>query len=377
MKIEFYRHNIGSKEKESVIRTLDSVFLTSGEVVNKFEHDLARYVGAQYCVGLMSGTAALHLSLLALNVCRGDEVITTPMTFVATSTAIMHTGAKPVWVDVEEDTGNLNVDLIEGAVTERTKAIIPVHLYGQMCDMKKIRQIADKYGLFIIEDAAHALESERDGVRVGQLGDAACFSFYATKSITSGEGGAVTTNSKDLAERIRVLRLHGMNKEAAERYTEEYKHWDLLELGWKYNMSDIQAALLIPQRGKVRQYWKRREYIYNRYLNAFSPVKNVDFPKLYANARSGYHLFTIWVDPKRRDNILKRLQQKGVGVAVNYRSINLLTKLQSVFGRGDGSFPVAERIGNSTISLPLYPRLTEDEIDYVIRTVKEVATRTV
>ncbi|MBW1715454.1 MAG: DegT/DnrJ/EryC1/StrS family aminotransferase, partial [Deltaproteobacteria bacterium] len=204
-----------------------------------------------------------------------------------------------------------------------------------------------------------------------------CFSFYATKSITSGEGGAVTTNSKKLAENIRILRLHGMNKEAAERYTEEYKHWDLLELGWKYNMSDIQAALLMPQLAKVEQYWKRREYVYRRYLKALSSVKDVDSPKLYANAKSGYHLFTIWVDPKRRDDILKRLQQKGVGVAVNYRSINLLTKFRKMFGKGEGSFPVAERIGNSTISLPLYPRLTEDEIDYVIRTVEEVATRTV
>jgi len=168
-----------------------------------------------------------------------------------------------------------------------------------------------------------------------------------------------------------------MNKEAAERYTEEYKHWDLLELGWKYNMSDIQAALLMPQLAKVEQYWKRREYVYRRYLKALSSVKDVDSPKLYANAKSGYHLFTIWVDPKRRDDILKRLQQKGVGVAVNYRSINLLTKFRKMFGKGEGSFPVAERIGNSTISLPLYPRLTEDEIDYVIRTVEEVATRTV
>ncbi|MBW2340004.1 MAG: DegT/DnrJ/EryC1/StrS aminotransferase family protein [Deltaproteobacteria bacterium] len=166
MKIEFYKHNIGSEEKESVIRVLDSVFLTSGEVVDEFECNLAHYVGAHYCVGLMSCTAALHLSLLALNIGPGDEVITTPMTFVATSTAIIHCGAKPVWVDVEENTGNLNADLVENAITENTKAILPVHLYGQMCDMRRIRQLADKHGVFVIEDAAHALESERDGVRV-------------------------------------------------------------------------------------------------------------------------------------------------------------------------------------------------------------------
>jgi dTDP-4-amino-4,6-dideoxygalactose transaminase len=307
-----------------------------------------------------------------LGIGPGDEVITTPMTFVATSTAIMHCGAKPVWVDVEEDTGNLNVDLVEKAITENTKAILPVHLYGQMCDMRRIRQLADKHELYVIEDAAHALETERDGVRVGQLADTACFSFYATKSITSGEGGAVTTNSEKLAEKIRILRLHGMNREAAERYRERYKHWDLIELGWKCNMNNIQAALLIPQLEKVEEYWNRREFVYNRYLEAFSNMKKVDSPKLYANAKSGYHLFTIWVDPLKRDQILKGIQQRGIGVAVNYRSINLLTRFQKMFGKGEGSFPVAERIGNSTISLPLYSRLSDYEIDYVIRAVGDV-----
>lgn len=372
MKIEFYKHNIGPEEKESVGRVLDSIFLTTGQTVRNFEGELAAYVGARHAVGVTSCTAALHLSLLALNVGSGDEVITTPMTFVATSTAIIHAGAKPVWVDVEKETGNINVDLIEEAITEKTKAIIPVHLYGQMCDMQRIRKIADKHGLFVIEDAAHALESERDGIRVGQLADTACFSFYATKSITSGEGGAVATNSKKLAEKIRILRLHGINKEAAERYTKRYERWDLLELGWKYNMSNIQASLLIPQLKKVEQYWKRREYIYKRYRDAFSELEKINLPKPYANSKSGYHLFTIWVDPKKRDIILKGLQKKAIGVAVNYRAINLLTKFQRIFGKDRESFPVAERIGDSTISLPLYPKLKEDEIDYVVTSLKEI-----
>ncbi|MCK4828831.1 DegT/DnrJ/EryC1/StrS family aminotransferase [bacterium] len=372
MKIEFYKHNIGPEEKQSVNKILDSVFLTTGEAVDQFERDLAHYVGAQYCVGLMSCTAALHLALLALNVGPGDEVITTPLTFVATSTAIIHAGAKPVWVDVEEETGNINVDLIEEAITEKTRAIIPVHLYGQMCDMQRIRKIADKHGLFVVEDAAHALESERDGIRVGQLGDAACFSFYATKSITSGEGGAVVINSHELAEKIRILRQHGINKEAADRYTKEYEHWDLLELGWKYNMSDIQAALLIPQLRKVEHYWKRREYIYKKYRNAFSKLRNIEMPEVYPNSKSGYHLFTLWVEPTKRDVILKRLQEKGIGVAVNYRAINLLTKFQQLFAKGRGSFSVAERIGDSTISLPLYPKLKDSEVDYVIDSLKDI-----
>lgn len=376
MKIEFFRHNIGFEEKQSVNNILDSVFLTTGEAVDQFERDLAHYVGAQYCVGLMSCTAALHLALLALDVGSGDEVITTPMTFVATSTAIIHAGAKPVWVDVEKHTGNFNADLIEDAITEKTKAIIPVHLYGQMCDMKKIRMIADKYNLVVIEDAAHSLESAREGIRVGQLADVACFSFYATKSITSGEGGAVATNSKELADKIRILRQHGINKEAADRYTKKYEHWDLLELGWKYNMSDIQAALLIPQLGKAEQYWKRREYIYNKYRNAFSKLRNLDMPEVYPNSKSGYHLFTLWVEPTKRDVILKKLQEKGIGVAINYRAIHLLRKFKDLFQKKRGSFPVAERIGDSTISLPLYPKLKDNEIDYVIASVKEILALT-
>jgi dTDP-4-amino-4,6-dideoxygalactose transaminase len=273
---------------------------------------------------------------------------------------------------VEKETGNINVDLIEGAITENTKAIVPVHLYGQMCDMKRIRQVADKYRLFVVEDAAHALESERDGIRVGQLSDAACFSFYATKSITSGDGGAVTTNSKELADSIRILQLHGMNKGAAERYTDEYNHWDLLEIGWKYNMTNIQASLLIPQIRKIQQYWNRREQIYTKYRDAFIKLTDLDMPELYPNSRSGYHLFTVWTKPAERDIVMKKLQEKGIGVAVNYRAIHLLTKFVQLFGKTRGSFPVAESIGDSTITLPLYPKLRDNEIDYIVTSLKEI-----
>ncbi|MBI4680392.1 MAG: aminotransferase class I/II-fold pyridoxal phosphate-dependent enzyme [Nitrospirae bacterium] len=188
MKIEFYKHNLGKDEKNKVMECLDGIFLTTGSYVSEFENKLASYLNLQYAVGLTSCTAALHLSLLALGIGEGDEVITTPMTFIATATAIIHTGANPVFIDVERDTALMDPDKIESAITERTRAIIPVHLYGQMCDMKKIKKIAEKYNLKIIEDAAHCIEGEREGIKPGQLGDVACFSFYATKNITSGEG---------------------------------------------------------------------------------------------------------------------------------------------------------------------------------------------
>ena len=217
MKVEFYVHNVGEAEKRSVLECLDGLFLTTGERVAEFEKRLSEYLGVPHSVGLTSCTAALHLALLALGIGPGDEVITTPMTFIATATSIMHTGAVPVFVDVEPATGLIDPARIESAITPRTRAILPVHLYGQMCDMRTIRAIADRHGLTIIEDAAHCLEGRRDGIGPGHLSDVACFSFYATKSITSGEGGAASCRDREIADRIRMLRQHGMSKEAADR----------------------------------------------------------------------------------------------------------------------------------------------------------------
>jgi len=221
-KIEFFKHCINKSDIERVSRILRSVFLTTGKEVEEFEQNFSEYIGQRYTVGVTSCTAALHLSLIVLGIGSGDEVITTPMSFCATANAILQAGAQPVFVDVEEDTGNLNTELIESAITENTKAIIPVHLYGQMCDMKSIKESAKKYNLKIIEDAAHAIEASRDGIRVGQVSDTACFSFYPTKSITSGEGGAVSTDNREMAENLKMLRFHGIDKAAADRYTKHY-----------------------------------------------------------------------------------------------------------------------------------------------------------
>lgn len=231
MKVEFFKHNIGPEEIRKVTEVLNSVFLTTGNVVGEFEAKFSDYLGCSHAVGVTSGTAALHLALLACGIGPGDEVITTPMSFVATANAILHAGADPVFVDVEPQTGNIDADLIEEAISEKTKAILPVHLYGQMADMKQVKAIADKHCLTIIEDAAHCIEGERDGVRPAQLSQAACFSFYATKNITSGEGGAISTNDETISEKLRRLRLHGIDKSAAERYTKKYQHYDMTLLG--------------------------------------------------------------------------------------------------------------------------------------------------
>ena len=371
MNVEFYKHNVGEEEKQKVLECLDGIFLTTGAYVADFEKNFAAYLNNKYAIGLNSCTAALHLSVLALGVGPGDEVITSPMTFIATATAIMHTGARPVFVDVEKNTGLLDPEHIEGAITDKTRAIIPVHLYGQMCDMKQIRQIADRHNLKIIEDAAHCIEAERDGVVPGQLGDMACFSFYATKNITSGEGGAVVTSSEDLANKVRLLRTHGMSKEAADRYSGIYQHWDMITCGWKYNMDNIQAALLLPQLEKIDLLWKERERVYQEYLHYLKQIKQVDWPEIVSGSKSAYHLFTIWVAPEQRDVMLHELGSQGIGVAVNYRAIHLLTYFTKVFGFKRGDFPIAESIGDRTISLPFWTRLGTPQIEYVCRSIKE------
>lgn len=371
MKIEFFKHNIDEKDVERITEVLNSIFLTTGNVVRDFETEMSSYLSCSQVIGITSCTAALHLCMLAWGIGKGDEVITTPMSFCATSNAVIHAGAKPVFVDVEKETGNINAELIEASITKNTKAIIPVHLYGQMCDMKRIKEIADRHGLIVIEDAAHCIEGIRDGIRVGQLGDAACFSFYATKNITSGEGGAIATNDGDKAEVLRMLRLHGIDKGAADRYTKTYQHWDMPILGWKYNMDNLQAALLLGQLARIDDLWSKRETVASKYEAAFSGIEELGLLQPLPGLKHARHLFTIQAPGGMRDALLYALQERGIGVAVNYRAIHLLNYYRKTFGFKEGDFPIAEEIGNRTLSIPLYPKLTHAESDYIIKAVKE------
>ena len=372
MKVEFFRHSVDDADIANVAGAMRETFLTTGRRVRQFESDLAAYCRRRRAVGVSSATAGLHLALIALGVGAGDEVITTPMSFVATANAVLMTGAVPVFVDVKPETGNIDPGAVEVALTDRTRAILPVHLYGVMCEMGALATIARSRGLRMIEDAAHALESSRDGLRPGELSDAAVLSFYATKSITSGEGGAIVTDDDQLAERLGRLRLHGITKSAADRHAGPYRHWDMEELGYKCNLTNIQAAMLEGQLRKADAMRRRRERIAARYGEALAGVDGLGVPSVPAGALSGRHLFTIWVDPQHRDRVLGELGKRGVGVAVNYRPIHLAKYYRERFGYCKGAFPAAERIGASTISLPFYPKLTDAEIDYVIATVRDV-----
>jgi UDP-4-amino-4-deoxy-L-arabinose-oxoglutarate aminotransferase len=369
--VAFYRHHLGDAEKARIVAALDDPILTTGRATREAEQRLATYLDVPHVVCLDSCTAALHLALVASDIGPGDEVIVPAMTFVATATAVLMCGATPVFADVDPVTACMTPATTEARLTPRTRALIPVHLYGLLCDMEGLRALADRHGLQLIEDSAHCLEARRGVVRPGSLGDAACLSFYATKNITCGEGGALATHDAELAERVRRLSLHGMTTSAYERYHRAYRHWDVPQWGWKYNLDNLRASLLLPQIERLDERWSRRQQIARRYESAFEPLDGVEFPRVTHASWSARHLFTIWVDPARRDEILDGLQRRGVGVAVNYRAVHKLTWFAENGACPPGGLPVSESIGERTISLPLYPQLTAEDMDHVIHAVAE------
>jgi UDP-4-amino-4-deoxy-L-arabinose-oxoglutarate aminotransferase len=390
-RVEFYRHQLGEDEASSWRGVLDTLFLTLGPQVAGFEQDLGRYlvrgregatgdgVTPPHVVGTNACSTGLLIALRALDVGPGQEVITTPMTFAATANAILHLGATPRFVDVEPATGLLDPAAVRAAVGPKTTGILPVHLYGQLADMKALRAIADAKGLFIVEDSAHGMEMERDGVRPGDLSEAAVFSFYATKNLTCGDGGAVATRDAKIAERLRRLRNHGVTKAATERHGSQYQHWDLAELGYKANLTDLDAALLRPQVPQLDAKRARREALSARYEAQLreriadlrgAPAAGHGVPWLVERrGKSTHHLFTMHARPGERDALLSKLGAAGIGTAVNYRAIHLLTYLTKLLGIPRGSLPVAEEIGDRTLSLPMYPTLPEADQDRVVEAV--------
>ena len=371
MKVEYFKHNIDEMDIARVNDVLRSLFITSANVTKEFERKLREYLGLEHCLAVSSCSGALVLSLAALGIKPGDEVITSPLSFVSTAHAICHLGARPVFVDVEETTGNMNAELLEAAITSKTRGIIPVHLYGTMCDMRRIREIADKYDLVVVEDAAHCLEGKRDGVGVGELSDTACFSFYATKNITSGEGGAVVCRDSGLAEVIGRLRLHGLSADAASRYSGDFKQYEVRELGWKNNMSDMQSALLLGQLEKIEERLMRREELCGVYEDKLGGM-GVEYMMLPSGVKGARHIFAALLDD--RNNAIKFMESRGIGVSVHFYPIHLFEYYRKHFGYMTGDYPVAEGISSRCMSLPLYPNLRDDEVLYVCGALEEFVT---
>lgn len=375
--LHFHRAWLGPEEEEEIISTLRSSWLTTGPRTKRFEQEFARFAKAKYAVAVTSCTAAMHLALTALEIGPGDEVITSPMTFASTANVIVHRGATPVFVDAEPGTLNIDPNKIEERITRKTRAIMPVHFAGRPCEMNAIMRIARRHKLAVIEDAAHALESEYKGRKIGSISDATAFSFYATKNITTGEGGMVTTNRKSLAEKMQVLSLHGLSKDAWKRYSESgFAHYDVIYPGYKYNMFDIQAALGLCQLAKIDDFWKRRKNYTEIYDQAFKEVPEIIPLVKEGDIKHAYHLYVILVKTEEltvsRDVILKEIQAKGIGVGVHFRALHLHPFYRKTFGFRRGQFPVAEYASDRVISLPLYPKMEEWDVNKVINTVKKI-----
>jgi dTDP-4-amino-4,6-dideoxygalactose transaminase len=368
---------IGEEEIAEVCATLRSGWIGTGPKVRRFEELFRDYTGTRHAVAVNSCTAALHLSLLVSGVGSGDEVITSPMTFCATANAILHAGARPVFVDVDPDTMNLDPAAVAAAVTPRTRAIVPVHLAGRPCPMDEIQALAARHGLLVIEDAAHCIEGRYRGRKIGAISPLTCFSFYVTKNMTTGEGGMVTTDSDELAAKLKMYALHGMTADAWHRFCDKgYKHYQVVFPGFKYNMTDMQAALGLHQIGRLEAHLRRRHQIWRRYDAAFAdlPVR-IPSPSDPATVHAR-HLYTLRVLPdrccKQRDDVLQELHALGIGTGVHYTALHLHPYHRETFGYREGMFPHAEKIGATTLSLPLSAKLTDEEVDRVIEGVHEV-----
>ena len=368
---------IEQSEIDEVVASLKSGWLGTGPKVHQFEEMFKKYKRVKYAMALNSCTAALHLSMITIGIKPGDEVIVPTMTFAATANAVIHAGGKPVFVDCEKDTMNIDAEDIERKITHKTRAIIPVHFAGRPCRMDRIVDIAERHNLKIIEDSAHAIEAEYKGKKTGTFGEIGCFSFYVTKNIVTGEGGMAVTNNEDYANKIKILGLHGMSKDAWKRFSDEgYKHYQVVYSGFKYNMMDIQAAIGIHQLPRVEKYWKRRKEIWNRYNKAFKNLRVFTPAAVEPNTKHAYHLYTLLIDIDKlkinRDQFLDEMTKRNIGVGVHYIALHLHPYYQKTYGYKRGDFPIAEWISDRTVSLPLSAKLTDKDVDDVIEAVTEI-----
>jgi dTDP-4-amino-4,6-dideoxygalactose transaminase len=368
---------IDEDEIEEVVSCLRSGWIGTGPRVAEFERRFAAYKGAAHAVAVNSCTAALHLSILAAGIGPGDEVITTPLTFCASVNAIIHAGATPVLADVDPRSMNIDPECVKARITPRTKAILPVHFAGRACDMDPLCALADAHGLTIIEDCAHAIETEYHGRKAGCFGDFGCFSFYVTKNVITGEGGLILARRPEHAARLKVLALHGMSSDAWKRFGDEgYKHYLVTEAGFKYNMMDLQAALGLRQLEKVERYWLRRQEIWARYMTELADLPLTLPAPVEEGTRHAYHLFSVLVDGKRagitRDAFLTAMTGQKIGVGVHYLSLPEHPHYQGRFGWAPDEWPNARDIGRQTVSLPISARLTDEDVGDVIAAVRHI-----
>ncbi|MCC6651483.1 MAG: DegT/DnrJ/EryC1/StrS aminotransferase family protein [Candidatus Eisenbacteria bacterium] len=378
----FGRPLIGEEEIDEVVDTLRSGWIGYGPKSIRFEEDFAAYTRANHALSMNSATAALHLALIGAGVGRGDEVITTPLTFTATANVIAHVGARPVFVDVDERTQNIDVSRIEAAITPRTRAIMPVHMCGWPCDMNAIREIAARHGIPVVEDAAHATEAWYEGEKIGSMSEFTAFSFYATKNMTTAEGGMLTVRDQKAHDRIKALRLHGLDKDAWKRYSPGgFLPYETIEPGYKYNMNDIQASMGLHQLARLEANLRVRQDIWQQYDEAFAGMDGLVTPAVHdsTSTRHARHLYTLRVMPEQfgcdRMQLINALGAENIGSGIHFIPVHLHRWHRDTYGTGRGDFPVAEAIGDTTVSLPLSAAMTVEDTQDVVAAVRKIAAR--
>lgn len=395
--IPFSRPLLGPEEREEVLRVLDSGWLTTGPLTRRFEEEFQKYMGCEHAVAVGSCTAAMHLSLVALGIGGGHEVITTPFTFPATANVIIHTGAAPVFVDVEAETGNLDVNKVAEIIQARyrydrfrrelvnretgmvLKGFLPVHYAGHPCNLVVLKELAEEFSLVIVEDAAHALGAELKGVKAGCWGTAGCLSFYPTKNITTGEGGMVVTNDPELAHRVRIQSNHGITRDSWSRYGEENVWcYDVIAPGFKYNMTDLQAALGIHQLARLPEFLMMRETLAGRYDVAFEQIPGLRPLQVRSDVRHARHIYPVVVQREiveiSRDELIHALKARGIGTSVHFIPLHLQPFYQKTYGYKHGDFPVAESLFEGIFSLPLYPAMQPGDVERIVETIADLVT---
>ena len=376
--IPFHKAAVGEAEAQAAATVIRSGWLTMGPHTVEFEEKFARYVGAKHALAVSSCTAGLHLSLEAIGVKAADEVLVPTVTFTATAEVVAYLGARPVLVDVDPATLNLSITDSERKITARTKAIIPVHFAGQPCDMDEICELAKRHKLRVIEDAAHAVPASYRGRPIGAVSEATCFSFYATKTLTTGEGGMVTTDNDAIADRVRTMRLHGIGRDAWKRYTAEGSwYYEVLAAGFKYNMNDVQAAIGLVQLAKCDEMQAQRTAIAKRYDESFSRIAMLETPTLRKDRESAMHLYVLRLNTEQltitRDDFIHELKDLGIGASVHFIPLHFHPYYRDTYKYAPNDFPVATREFERYLSLPMFPDMTSEQIDFVIKSVCQIA----
>jgi len=378
MQIPFHKTHTTEEEINAVIKAIKSGWLTMGPKTIEFEKKFKTFIDSEQAISMNSATAALHLALKAVGIKRDDEVILPTNTFVSTAEVVTYFDAVPVLCDIEESTHNIDTSKIENLITNKTKAIIPVHFAGQPCDMDEIYEIAKKYDLKVIEDAAHAIPSEYKGEKVGNLKgtDITCFSFYATKTLSTGEGGMATTNNTEYAKSIKINRLHGISRDAWDRYTSKGSwYYEIVDNGCKYNTTDLNASLGLIQLKKQDELREKRELIAQKYNSAFKDNENIIIPFVKEDRRTSWHLYVIKIE--NRNKVIEKLKKKGVGCSVHFIPVHKHPYYKEKYAFKNEDYPIANKVFEKSLSLPIFPDMTDSEIEYVIKVVNEVVNENV